>query len=104
MADNVMSSDVYLNYLIRHRQEIINETIRILDNHFRTEAEKLLVHDKFEEAADMFNYSIDDDENIIDALRYLLYLCRVNVLENIIADFTSSSTLQELCRLHSKAI
>ena len=52
----------------------------------------------------MFSHSIDNDENIIDALRCLLHLCRLNVLEKIMTDFTNSGTLQELSRLRSKAM
>ncbi|CAG8526182.1 1856_t:CDS:10 [Funneliformis mosseae] len=60
-------------------------------------------HDKFEEAADMLNRSVDDDENTNDATQYLLRLCRINVLKEIFTDFTSLSTMQELNRLQTKA-
>ncbi|CAG8483606.1 7314_t:CDS:2 [Funneliformis mosseae] len=57
----------------------------------------------YREAADMLNRSVDDDENTIDATQYLLRLCRINVLKEIITDFTSLSTMQELNRLQTKA-
>ncbi|CAG8718678.1 7253_t:CDS:2, partial [Funneliformis mosseae] len=87
----------------RHRQDIDDKTIRLLDVLFRKEAEKLLSHNKFEEAADMLNHSVDNDENAIDASQYLLRLCRDIVLKEIFADYVSSIALQDLCRLQTKA-
>ncbi|CAG8599954.1 4791_t:CDS:10 [Funneliformis mosseae] len=95
--------DIVTDLIQRHRQDINDETIRQLNNHFRKEAEKLLLLNKFEEAADMLNHSVDNDDNVTDASQCLLRLCRVIVLEDITTDFTSSCTLQELCRLQSKA-
>ncbi|CAG8603421.1 5444_t:CDS:10 [Funneliformis mosseae] len=85
------------------RQDINGETIRQLNIHFRQEADNLLSQNKFEEAADMLIRSVDIDENTINASQYLLCLCRAIVLKETITGFTSSSYLQELRRLQSKA-
>ncbi|CAG8633451.1 10410_t:CDS:2, partial [Funneliformis mosseae] len=87
----------------RHRQDIDDKTVRQLDLLFRKEAEKLISHNEFEEAADMLNRSVDNYENAIDASQYLVRLCRVNVLKALIIGYTSSSSLRELCRLQTKA-
>ncbi|CAG8456098.1 7109_t:CDS:10 [Funneliformis mosseae] len=92
--------DILTDLIQRHKQDIKDETIIKLNIHFRKKAEKLYSHFQFEEAADMLNHSVDNDENSIVASQYLLRRCRVNVLREII---TGSSIMQELNRLQSKA-
>src|SRR4051794_35304961 len=69
---------------------------------FRDAAKDLYSRGKFKEATDMFIKS-DDEEDIIEALQCLLYLCRTNVMKNIMTETMSPDILQELNNLHCKA-
>src|SRR5439155_10498679 len=62
---------------------------------FRNAAKDLRDHGKFEEAANMFIRSVEN-EDIIDSLQCLLHLCRVNVLINTMTDIKSLGTLRVL--------
>ncbi|CAG8552607.1 4844_t:CDS:10 [Diversispora eburnea] len=65
-------------------------------------AENLRSCGKFEEAANMFSRSFEE-ANILESLQCLLYLCRINVLKNILADSINQDTLDELRNFHCKA-
>ncbi|CAI2171185.1 18336_t:CDS:2, partial [Funneliformis geosporum] len=82
--------NMVISLIQRHKQDINDEAICQLSIKFHNEAENLLTQNKFEDAADM--------------LQYLLRLCRVIILDEIIAGFISSNILQDLCRLQSKVV
>src|ERR1044072_152331 len=93
-ALSVLPAQEQIELLRDHAPE---ELIEVCKEHgkFRDAAKELYSRGKFREAADMFNSS-DDEEDTIEALQCLLYLCRVNMLKNIMTETTSQEELNSL--------
>ncbi|RHZ88681.1 hypothetical protein Glove_21g295 [Diversispora epigaea] len=75
--------------------------VYVKNGHFSDAAKYLRSLGKFKEAAIMSSNDLDKKENIIDALCYLLHLCRVNIL---VDTMNNKCAHNELCKLLYDAI
>ncbi|RIA86623.1 hypothetical protein C1645_325835 [Glomus cerebriforme] len=73
-------------------EETFNHITHIVKNHYRDTA---ISYGKFEEAADMFIRLTYNEKDIIEALEFLLYLCRIKILEETMSCITSPYSLQQ---------
>ncbi|RHZ88684.1 hypothetical protein Glove_21g290 [Diversispora epigaea] len=70
--------------------------VYVKNGHFSDAAKHLRSLGKFKEAAIMLSNNLDKKENIIDALCYLLHLCRVNILVDTMNNKSAHNELGKL--------
>jgi hypothetical protein len=100
-ALSVLPAQEQIELLRDHAPE---ELIEVCKQHgkFRDAAKDLYSRGKFKEAVDMF-ISSGEEEDTIEALQCILYLCKINVLKIIMTETTSQNISEELNSLYYKA-
>ncbi|RIA97744.1 hypothetical protein C1645_227689 [Glomus cerebriforme] len=82
--------------ILRYKKEIDRRTFRHVSQHVKIHYHATaILRGTFDEAIDMYIKLIDNDDDIIETLRFLLYPCKINILEETMIRTTSPSNLRE---------
>ncbi|GBB97473.1 hypothetical protein RclHR1_00030030 [Rhizophagus clarus] len=83
--------EIAADFILRYKQEINSNTYQYVADHvkihYRTTA---ISYGKFEEAIEIYIKLIDNEEDIIKAFEFLLYVCRIKILKETMTHNTSS--------------
>src|ERR1051325_9060802 len=78
--------------LLSFRQEIGEQIFRENIEYVKSQHRDIAIsYGKFEEVIDVFIRLIDNDDDVVEALQFLLDLCRIDVLNETMTNITNQS-------------
>ncbi|RIA97761.1 hypothetical protein C1645_228045 [Glomus cerebriforme] len=88
--------EIAADLILMYKKEINKRTFRNVARHIKIHYyDTAILYGKFDEAIYMYKKLIENNEDIIETLRFLLYLCKINILKETMVCITSPSNLKK---------
>ncbi|CAB5211866.1 unnamed protein product [Rhizophagus irregularis] len=87
--------EIAIEFILKYKQKISKKTYNNIAHHIKIHYHNTaILYGKFEEAVEIYKKLINSYEDIKEILEFLLYICRINILNEIMVSIADSSTLQ----------
>ncbi|PKY58174.1 P-loop containing nucleoside triphosphate hydrolase protein [Rhizophagus irregularis] len=87
--------EIAIKFMLKYKQKISKKAYCNIAHHIKIYYHATAIsYGKFEEAVEVYKKLINNYEDIKEILEFLLYICRINILNEIMVSITDSSTLQ----------
>ncbi|POG66200.1 hypothetical protein GLOIN_2v1659202, partial [Rhizophagus irregularis DAOM 181602=DAOM 197198] len=87
--------EIAIKFMLKYKQKISKKAYCNIAHHIKIYYHATAIsYGKFEEAVEVYKKLINNYEDIKEILEFLLYICRFNILNEIMVSITDSSTLQ----------
>ncbi|UZO21754.1 uncharacterized protein OCT59_014139 [Rhizophagus irregularis] len=84
------------DFILKYRQKINDKTFEHVAYHVKEHYHTTAIScGGYEEAVEMYIRLIDNEEDISETLKFILYVCRIDILRETMSRITSSSTLKK---------
>ncbi|CAB4422241.1 unnamed protein product [Rhizophagus irregularis] len=87
--------EIATEFMLKYKQKISKKTYCYIAHYIKIYYHATAIsYGKFEEAVEVYKKLINNYEDIKEILEFLLYICRINTLNEIMVSIADSSTLQ----------